>query len=58
MCARKCYHQIEGIFEVKIIEYKNSMDDFFGLFVILCCDLFEGLVDRQNEWDEFDDLYD
>ncbi len=48
MCAGECDHQIECIFEVKVIEYEYGMDDLFGLFVVLCCDLFECLVYREN----------
>lgn len=58
MCAGKSDHQIECILEVEVIEYEDSIDNLFGLFIVLSCDLFEGLVDGEDEWDEFDDLYD
>jgi hypothetical protein len=49
VCAGKSDHQIECILEVEVIEYEDSIDNLFGLFIVLSCDLFEGLVDGEDE---------
>lgn len=56
VCAGQCNHEIDNGFGVKVVEHKDDMYDFFGLFVVLRGDLAEGFIGHHHQRHKLQDL--